>query len=408
MSAHWQQRLIEQQELRRKQMLWRTPVELSSAQGTRIQLTTGETLLNFCSNDYLGLATNPELVAELQASAKQWGTGTGASHLICGHQRAHTELEEALAEFVGAEKAIVFSTGYMANLAVTSALLTKHDVILQDKLAHASMIDAAKLSDCAFKRYPHLNYQRLQQLLQQQKQRISGLPLISTESVFSMDGDLADLSQLACIANQSDSLLLVDEAHSFGVMGPTLSLSNGGTTESLYKGAGALASVNLKPSDNRILLGTFGKALGSAGAFIAADRLIIDQIIQQGRSYIYTTASPAIQAKVTLKSLDLIRRTPCINNLNNNIAYFKTKAKQSGLTFMESNSAIQPLLVGSSNASILLSQHLRASGILATPIRPPTVANNSCRIRFTLSANHCKKDIDHLFFALAKYTEQQP
>ncbi len=370
---------IKQQGLYRSRRLIRSPQDI------RITIN-GKKVLNFCSNDYLGLANHSELIATFQQAVNQYGVGSGSAHLICGHSTAHHALEEELATFTGRERALLFSTGYMANIGVLSALLGRGDGVFEDKLNHASLLDGGLLSGANFKRYLHKDINSLQQKFQRSK---ALKKIIVTDGVFSMDGDLAPLTELAMIAKQNEAALMVDDAHGFGVLGQT--------------GGGLVEQLALTQNDVPILMGTFGKAFGTAGAFVAGSEVLIETLIQKARSYVYTTAMPAAIAAATSASLKLlINESWRREKLQTLITQFKQGAKQLGLTLMASNSAIQPILIGDSQQAVAISQRLLKLGVLATAIRPPTVPKNKARLRITFSANHQPKDVTTLLNALEK------
>ena len=386
MSKQWQQSLRQRQIQIKDSSLWRVRRELDSAQSSKIMID-GDALLNFSSNDYLGLANHPKLIASAQNAIAQWGVGSGASHLVCGHQAPHHKLEQALANYVGAESVVLFSTGYMANLAVATALTSKRDLILQDKLNHASLIDGARLSDAQFKRYAHANVEHAGRLLQGSQ---FDNALIMTDGVFSMDGNVAPLHQLKLLADKHQALLFVDDAHGLGCMGES--------------GRGALAAFGLTPSDNVLLMGTLGKAFGSFGAFVAGDSIYIEQLIQSARSYIYTTALPPAVAATSCAAISLLDESgdTLRHRLQENIEYFKLGAQDLDLTLMPSDSAIQPLMLGDENTALAVSASLYKQGFLVTAIRPPTVPKGSARLRFTLSASHATEQIEQLLNALER------
>ncbi len=369
----------------KQQGLYRSRRLISSPQDIRITIN-GKKVLNFCSNDYLGLANHSELIATFQQAVNQYGVGSGSAHLICGHSTAHHALEEELATFTGRERALLFSTGYMANIGVLSALLGRGDGVFEDKLNHASLLDGGLLSGANFKRYLHKDIDSLQQKFQRSK---ALKKIIVTDGVFSMDGDLAPLTELAMIAKQNEAALMVDDAHGFGVLGQT--------------GGGLVEQLALTQNDVPILMGTFGKAFGTAGAFVAGSEALIETLIQKARSYVYTTAMPAAIAAATSASLKLlINESWRREKLQTLITQFKQGAKQLGLTLMASNSAIQPILIGDSQQAVAISQRLLKLGVLVTAIRPPTVPKNKARLRITFSANHQPKDVTTLLNALEK------
>jgi len=370
---------------RQQQHLYRTRRVIDGAQDVEL-ISDGKPQLSFCSNDYLGLANHPALIKAMQAGAERYGVGSGASHLVSGHSHAHHALEEALAEFTQRPRALLFSSGYMANLGVISALTTKHDTIHEDRLNHASLIDAARLSGATMRRYPHNDVDALATRLDKNS---NGYPLIITDGVFSMDGDIAPLPQLATLVSKHNSTLMVDDAHGIGVIGKN--------------GRGTVGHHNLSENDVPILVGTLGKAFGTAGAFVAGSEELIETLIQQARTYIYTTALPPAIAHATLTSLKLIeieawRR----EHLQTLIKLFKDGAAQLGFNIMPSNTPIQPLIIGDSDKALRISEALQQLGILVSAIRPPTVPDGTARLRITFSANHTEKHIDQLLAALDK------
>lgn len=367
----------------RAQHLYRARRVLDSPQGVEVRVKD-ETLLSFCSNDYLGLANDARVVGALQSGAQRYGAGSGASHLVTGHSVAHHALEEELATFVGAERALLFSTGYMANLGVASALLDRHGTVFEDKLNHASLIDAARLSGAQVKRYAHGDLARLELMLAASE----GKRLILTDGVFSMDGDLADVARLAALAQQHAAWLLVDDAHGLGVLGA--------------HGRGTLEHFGLQPQAPLILLGTLGKAFGSFGAFIAGDEDLVEYLIQRARPYIYTTALPPAVAEATRASLRIVQQEAWRrDSLNARIAEFRSGAAQLGFTLLDSATPIQALILGEAQAAVAASDALRKVGILVPAIRPPTVPAGSARLRVTLCALHSAQHVERLLEALA-------
>ncbi|MDH3639426.1 MAG: 8-amino-7-oxononanoate synthase [Gammaproteobacteria bacterium] len=344
----------------------------------------GQRLLSFCSNDYLGLANHPRVTAAFKGGCDEFGVGAGASHLITGHTRAHDALEVELAEFVGAPRALLFSTGYMANLAVASALLDRHDLVVEDRLNHASLIDAGLLTRARLRRYPHGDTAAASRLLTGR----CGRGLIMTDGVFSMDGDVAPVAALASVCRRQDAALVVDDAHGFGVLGDT--------------GAGTLEHAAQPIRWPVVMMGTLGKALGTFGAFIAADAVVIETLIQRARTYIYTTAPPPAIAAATHAALKVLkdepgRRQKVLEHVNR----FRTGARQLDLPLFDSVTPIQPILVGDSGAAVSLSRALRERGFLIPAIRPPTVPAGSARLRVTFSAAHDAGHVDRLLDALA-------
>ena len=344
----------------------------------------GRPVVAFCSNDYLGLANHPAIVAAAQEAAGRWGVGSGASHIVSGHLRPHEDLEARLATFVGRERALYFTTGYMANLAIVPTLVERHDAIFADRLNHASLIDAALLARAEHVRYPHGDVDALAARLEQSRARRK---LILTDAVFSMDGDLAPLPELFALAERFDAWLVVDDAHGFGVLGPS--------------GRGSIAHFELPPSPRLILMGTLGKAAGVSGAFVAGDQRVIDWLVQRARPYIFTTASSPLIAAALLASLDLIaagdeRRA----HLRRLIDRLRSGLEELPWRLLPSPTAIQPLLIGGNDAVVRLSERLFARGLWVPAIRPPTVPAGTARLRISLSAAHDETQIDALITAL--------
>ena len=343
----------------------------------------GRPVLAFCSNDYLGLANDPALVAAAQEGARLYGVGSGASPLINGHVRPHAALERRLAEFTGMERALLFSTGYMANLGIVPALAGRGDALFCDQLNHASLIDAARLSHADLNIYPHLDLAALERGLTAAHARRK---LVVTESVFSMDGDLAPLSDVLVLAERHDAWLLVDDAHGFGLLGP--------------QGRGAAAHFGLA-SPRLIYMGTLGKAAGAAGAFVAGTQDAIEWILQKARTYIFSTGEPALIAHTLLKSIDLIeqgnerrRRLAALN------AQLHSLLKLKRWRLLPSETAIQPLLIGDNAEAMDVASRLLARGIWVPAIRPPTVPAGTARLRITLSAAHTAANVARLAEAL--------
>lgn len=369
---------------RRDASLYRRRLTLEGPQGAEV-VVDGKPHLNFCSNDYLGLANHPDVVAAFAAAAQRYGVGSGASHLVCGHHREHHELEQALAEFTGRPRVLLFSTGYMANLAVITSLLGKADAVFEDKLNHASLLDAGLLSGARFQRFLHNDMDNLELKLNRSE---AGRKLIVVDGVFSMDGDSARLAELAACARQHNAWLMVDDAHGFGCIGPD--------------GRGSVAEALLNEDDVPVYMATLGKAVGTAGAFVAGSEALIETLIQFGRTYIYTTALPPAIAAATRESLHVLQREAWRReHLQRLIAAFKRGADEMALPLLPSNSAIQPLMVGSASKAMELSAVLMQAGILVTAIRPPTVASGQSRLRITLSAAHSEQQLDRLLNALA-------
>ncbi len=355
-----------------KKHLLRSRKISENAQGVEM-IIDGKKIINFCSNDYLSLADNDEVKQALIEGVKQYGVGSGASHLVCGHSDAHHELEENLANLTGQDRALLFSSGYSANLGVFSALRDEVDWVLQDKLNHASLIDANQLIGLPIQRYLHNNTDSLAKKADKQ----SGQGLIVTDNVFSMDGDSAKIDEIEKIANFSKALLMQDDAHGFGIFEPNI-------------------------PKNSIYMATLGKAAGTMGAFVAGNTDFIEFLVQKSRPYVYTTAiSPSLCA-ATLKSLELIKLGEQKAKLLANIDFFRSVAnslnfaQSLGLDFETSVSAIQPLMIGDSEKALDLSKKLFDSGYYVSAIRPPTVPPNTARLRFTLCANHSFEQIEAL------------
>lgn len=356
------------------------------------RLVGGRALVDFCGNDYLGLARHPDLVAALTRAAAIEGVGTGAAHLVSGHRGEHAALEEELADWTGRQRAVLFSTGVMANLGALQALLGagglpgRGDALcVQDRLNHASLIDGAQLAGAELRRYPHGDAEAAARQL---AARPDHAALLATDGVFSMDGDIAPLADLAALCRDRHALFYVDDAHGLGVLGP--------------QGAGSVAAAGLDAGDVPVLMGTLGKALGTAGAFVAGDDDLIEAIVQFARPYIYTTAMPAALAAATRASLHLVRADTegRRERLTAHIARFRAGAVQLGLPVMRSSTAIQPLVIGSAEAAMGASRALEAAGFLVVAIRPPTVPQGAARLRVTLSAAHSSDQIDALLEAL--------
>ncbi|EKT4473753.1 8-amino-7-oxononanoate synthase [Pseudomonas sp. CJQ_7] len=369
---------------RRAADLYRQRPLLESPQGPEV-VVDGQRLLAFCSNDYLGLANHPEVIAAWQAGAERWGVGGGASHLVVGHSAPHHQVEEALAELTGRPRALLFSTGYMANLGAITALVGQGDTVLQDRLNHASLLDGGLLSGARFNRYLHNDPASLASRLD----KAVGNTLVVTDGVFSMDGDLADLPALADVARARGAWLMVDDAHGLGTLGA--------------QGGGIVEHFGLGVDDVPVLIGTLGKACGTAGAFVAGSEELIEALVQFARPYIYTTSQPPALACATLKSLELLRReTWRREHLAALIRQFRKGAQQMGLQLMDSPTPIQPIVIGDSAKALRLSRLLRERGLLVTAIRPPTVPAGSARLRVTLSAAHSEAQVQLLLNALAE------
>ncbi len=368
---------------RQQQFLYRHRTNVASGCDSVLQVE-GKSLVNFCSNDYLGLASHPDIAAALKAGVDQYGTGSGASHLISGHSNAHHQLEEQLAEFTGRPRALLFSTGYMANLGLINALVNRRDLVLEDQLNHASLLDGGHLSRADYKRYKHNNMQQLDYLLEQSN---ASRKLIVTDGVFSMDGDVAPLAEMSALAAQHNGWLMVDDAHGIGVLGAT--------------GGGIVEQQGLTMEQVPILMGTLSKSFGTFGAFVAGSEALIETLIQFARTYIYTTALPPAIACASSASLQLVRNQHWRREkLHNLIGQFRNGAEQIGLRLMGSNTPIQPILINDDQLVSTVNQQLRDKGFMVGAIRPPTVPAGTGRLRITLSANHSDEQIDQLLEAL--------
>jgi 8-amino-7-oxononanoate synthase len=349
-----------------------------------LAVVDGRQLISFCSNDYLGLANAPALIAAACDGAKTWGVGSGASHLVSGHQAPHEALEQKLAAFTGFPRALLFSTGYMANLGIVPALVGRGDAVFSDKLNHASLIDAIQLSRAESKRYPHADLAALEHLLAASK---ATRKLILTDAVFSMDGDLAPLPALLALAERFDAWLVIDDAHGFGVLGP--------------QGRGSLAHFALPQAQRIIYMGTLGKAAGASGAFVCADEAVIEWLLQRARTYIFTTGSSPLIACALLASLDLIekgdaRRT----HLRQLTAQLRDGLADTRWQLLPSPTAIQPVIIGDNFAALRVANGLYERGLWVPAIRPPTVPKGTARLRVSLTAAHTGTQVAMLVDAL--------
>lgn len=367
---------------REAQSLMRTRRVIESPCAPRVTVD-GQPMLAFCSNDYLGLANNPTLAAALEAGARRWGTGAGASHLVSGHYAAHEALEARLAAFLGCESALSFSTGYMVNAGIAAALAGRGDAIFADRLNHASLVDGALLSRAEHQRYAHADMDALSRLLETSDARRK---VILTDSVFSMDGDVAPLARLLALAEQHDAWLVVDDAHGFGVLGP--------------QGRGALAEAGLD-SWRLICIGTLGKAAGVSGAFVAGHRDVIAYLMQHMRTYVFTTAAPPAIAHTLLTALDLIEsgdaRRAHLLDLETQLAQ---GLQNSAWTLMPSRTPIQPVILGDNDTALGVARALWERQLWVPAIRPPTVPAGTARLRISLTAAHTADDVARLVHAL--------
>jgi len=368
---------------------------IESAQGPRVHVD-GRELVAFASNDYLGLAAHPAVIAAAHRALDRYGVGAGASPMVCGHFAPHDALEDALADFVqpcANARALTFSTGYLANLAILSTLAGRDDAIFADRLNHACLNDGALLSRAHFVRYPHGDVDRLDAALRSTPARRR---IIATDAVFSMDGEIAPLARLAALAEEHDAWLVVDDAHGFGVLGSAEA-----------PGRGSLARAGLR-SERIVYMGTLGKAAGVAGAFVAAHEAVIETLVQRARPYIYSTAAPPALAAALLASLELIRHDRARHaHLHALIARFRDRAKALPWTLLPSATAIQPIVLGNNALALDLAALLCSRGFLVPAIRPPTVPVGTARLRVSLSAAHTAADVDALLDALSEIARHE-
>lgn len=381
--------LGEELEARKQQSLYRQRRILQSPQAPEVQVD-GKNYLAFCSNDYLGLANHPQVISALQKGAEKYGVGGGASHLVNGHSQAHHALEEELAEFTGRPKALLFSTGYMANIGAVNALIDKRDAVFQDRVNHASLLDAGLLSGARFQRYLHNDAKNLETRLQRSEARRK---LVVADGVFSMDGDLVDLPAISDAAQRHNAWVMIDDAHGFGCIGKG--------------GRGVVDHFDMTPDQVQVLVGTLGKAFGTSGAFVAGSEELIETLVQHARTYIYTTSMPPAVAEATRASLRLLQQEEWRREkLNHLIQRFRAGCEQLGLTLIDSPTPIQPIMVGESEKAMQMSAALEQQGIFIGAIRPPTVPQGEARLRVTLSASHTEKQLDRLLDALEKAQQE--
>ena len=383
---------LEQQLQQRQQAhLMRQRHTLESPQGASVQVA-GRQLLNFCSNDYLGLANHPKMVEAFTAAANRYGVGGGASHLVCGHTAEHHKLEETFALRSGRDRAILFSTGFMANLGVITALLDKPDAVFEDKLNHASLLDGGLMSGAKFQRFLHNDVASLEKRLLKTDARRK---LVCVDGVFSMDGDKAPVKALAQTAKKHGALLMVDDAHGIGTLGKT--------------GMGICEEQGLSQDDVPILMVTLGKAMGSFGALVAGPDVLIETLMQFARPYIYTTAMPPAVAAASSQAFLLLDEEQWRReHLQKLIDYFVKEARAIGLPLMPSSTAIQPLLLGDEATALQWQQALKDAGLWISAIRPPTVAKGTARLRITLTAGHSFDEVDQLLAALKDQLQRFP
>ncbi|MBT6043345.1 MAG: 8-amino-7-oxononanoate synthase [Gammaproteobacteria bacterium] len=376
---------------RKKNALLRKRRTLFSPQGTQIILD-GEPVISFCSNDYLGMADHPDVIQAFHKGLEKFGAGSGASHLVSGHLVPHQVLEEELAAFTGRSKALVFSSGYMANVGVLTTLLGKADAVFEDRLNHASLLDGGLFSGASFKRYAHVDIKALENKLSNAPE--SDRKLIVSDGVFSMDGDIAPLPELVQVAKEKDSLLMIDDAHGFGVLG-----KKGGGSVAHWQEAG----VDITEDNLQILVGTFGKAFGVSGAFVAGSEELIETLIQFCRPYIYTTAIPPAMAEAIRCGLGLIQKDQWRRDyLSQMISRFRRHCEDLGLSLVPSQTPIQAVLIGNVETTLEASEQLMEQGLFVSAIRPPTVPIGTARLRVTFSAMHTEEQFIKLLDAFER------
>jgi 8-amino-7-oxononanoate synthase len=378
-------RVAGQQAERARAALVRRLRTVEAADGAYLTIG-GKQLLNFASNDYLGLSQHPALREALIDAASRWGVGATAAQLLGGRRDEHAALEEALARWTGRERALLFSDGWAANLGTIAALLDRKDVCVQDKLNHASLLDAARLAGCELKRYPHADIEGARRQLESAPDAVA---ILATDGVFSMDGDVAPLRDLAALCREQHATLMVDDAHGLGVVGPD--------------GAGSVAEAALTQDDAPILMATLGKALGVAGAFVAGSAALIDALMQNARTFVYATAMPPALAAAARAAVDVARfETWRRDRLARLISHFRSVATARGLALLPSRTPIQPLVIGASDAALAVAAKLEAAGFYVPAIRPPTVPDGKARLRITLTALHTESDVERLANAIAE------
>ncbi|WP_406828736.1 8-amino-7-oxononanoate synthase [Microbulbifer sp. ARAS458-1] len=374
---------------RRAQQLYRQHKILNAAPGP-VAVVDGRELIAFSSNDYLGLASHPEVI-EAQQRGALLGAGATASHLVNGHFDSHQQLQNKIAEVTGREAALLFGSGYMANVGAINALVGRGDFVVQDKLNHASLIDGGRISGAQYLRFAHNDLEGLEIQLKRAREKSDGKILLAVDGVYSMDGDTAPLAEMASLCQRFDAWLMVDEAHGFGVMG-----------SEEFSCAGSVAAAGLDQDTAPIVMGTLGKAAGNAGAFIAGSQALIDYLTQFARTYIYTTGMPPAVAAGCLRALELMQQEPLRETLQQRIAYFRERAAALALPLENSTSAIQPMVLGCEKTVLAIAEQLQQAGFLVGAIRPPTVPAGTARLRITLSAAHSQAQIDGLLYALVE------
>ncbi len=377
----------------RRQDMFRSRRRLDGPQGREV-LVDGRSLINFCSNDYLGLAGDPRIADAFKRGIDRWGTGAGASHLICGHTTAHEELEEALADFTGRPRTLLYGSGYAANVGVVNALLSVGDYVFEDRLNHASLLDGGWISRANFSWFGHRDIADLECRLNE-VQHEPTRKLIVSDGTFSMDGDPCRLDDIVDLAARHGAWTMIDDAHGMGVHGTN--------------GVGMVDPARYSTTHVPVLIGTLGKAFGTAGAFVAGEEALVETLIQRSRNYIFTTAMPSALAVATLESLSIaIREHHRREHLAALVDRFRKGARELSFELMPSSSPIQPLVVGDPARALALSQDLEARGLMIGAIRPPTVPEGTSRLRITLTAAHQTADVDRLLEALNELAPDTP
>ena len=364
--------------------LYRELNSVEGSQGTHLEIK-GKTYLSFCSNNYLGLANNPLVIKAVKDAVGRYGWGAGASRLVSGNMRLHEVLEGEISRFKGKEASIVFPTGYMANVGTISSLVSKGDLVICDKLNHASIIDGCRLSGAGFRVYPHCDMKKLENILK--KATKYSRKLIVTDTVFSMDGDIAPLPDIVRIAHKYKAMVMADEAHGTGVFGK--------------RGGGVVEHFNLSKKVD-IVMGTLSKAVGSLGGYVSGDEDLINFLRNKARPFMYTTALPPAVCAASIAGIKLIRKNPSLRkSLWNNVRYLKKELDLLNFDLIPSESPIIPILIGDAKKAVDMSKLLYKKGILIPAIRPPTVPTRSSRLRMTVMSTHTRKDLERLLEVLS-------
>jgi len=368
----------------KKSGLYRELNIVESAQGTHLEIK-GKTYLSFCSNNYLGLANNPLVIKAVKDAVGKYGWGAGASRLVSGNMRLHEVLEGEISKFKGKEASIVFPTGYMANIGTISSLVSKGDLVICDKLNHASIIDGCRLSGADFRVYPHCDMKKLENVLK--KATKYSRKLIVTDTVFSMDGDIAPLPDIVRIAHKYKAMVMADEAHGTGVFGK--------------RGGGVVEHFNLSKKID-IVMGTLSKAVGSLGGYVSGDEDLINFLRNKARPFMYTTALPPAVCAASIAGIKLIQKNPLLRkSLWNNVRYLKKELDLLNFNLNPSESPIISILIGDAKKAVNVSKLLYKRDILIPAIRPPTVPTRSSRLRMTVMSTHTRKDLERLLEVLS-------